>query len=600
MIDIYVLDSTFRNSSLVERYKSFIWTERFTSAGDFELVQTYLDSKTSPVKIGNYIAISDSHRLAKVDSMYLTMSDDNELLVKYTGESMEKIYDTRSVMPMVTPKYYWNAEAHDSPSLEKINGTTVRTNYFPNPRFFLEGLETAGGFIPKRTSTNSAYTTIVSSSRGLRIAGKTSTNDTYAQLNGVNLSPGNWIGIRAELTLDESLKGSLNPRSRRIVFFHRPSSGGSYSEILSPAAPNTSDETHVVELIFQVPANASDNFIRLYNGASGDNGIANWDRVMVLRYSTEAALREAMAKGYFDGDTAYLNEHPEIIFTGPEKGIIDKIIEETSLNNIDAPRENLPFTKGFPTDTTLSGYTNGQLDVSEDEVSVAAGPATVYSTLNSTADALNQGFFVMRNPTTGQLFTGSFSGTDRTLGQQEYNPILFSSELGNVTGLSEIRSNRLDRMFAAVYGRYDMIITDRSGNVLSHENILGLSRSILPVDAKDIDWPKDTAILEASLIARGVEELTAAVPINTLDGEITQPSNLVYEKDFAVGTMVSMRSESGATSSMRIVEYIFVSDDEGQRSYPTLTSTSFVEADSWEGQVSTLVWNDALGVWEEQ
>ena len=600
-MDIYVLSDSFRNESIVDKHQSFIWTERFSSSGDFELIQTFSDSLTSPVKIGKYIAISESHRVGKVDTSYFTMSDDGELLVKYTGLLIEKsVYSTRSIMPMVVPKYSWTGIPHDSESIETINGVETRRNRCKIPRFSLEGLETTAGFQPKKVTTNTFNATVLASNRGLRISGKADSIDTYAELGSLAFTPNKWYGIQAYLTLDEPQQGTLNARARSMAFFYRAGTTGDYSVIMSPQPPNIDGEPMLVEWVFRSPPNANYTLFRLYNGASSENGIVNWDELVIFQGDTEQKVRADLDKGYFDGDTAYLAVHPEAEFTAPIDQMLEYIIDETSLNNQNAPRENLPFGYGFPPGEPLDGYTEGLLPISDEEIMVSIRPTTVYDGLESTAKTLEQGFFIMRKPMTGELFTGGFGGTNRTMRQTLKDPILFSTELGNVTDLSELRSDRDTRKFAAVYGKNDMLVVDREGNTASHEDIIGLDRTIIPVDASDIDFAKNTLELEQALILRGQEVLLNQTDVNVLDGEITQTSTMVYEKDFAVGSMVTMQSISGVTSNMRVTEYTFISDENGQRSYPTLSIKDFIESDSWAGQPVALVWNDALGVWEEK
>jgi hypothetical protein len=47
-----------------------------------------------------------------------------------------------------------------------------------------------------------------------------------------------------------------------------------------------------------------------------------------------------------------------------------------------------------------------------------------------------------------------------------------------------------------------------------------------------------------------------------------------------------------------VTEQIFVSDLEGDRSYPTLQAVDLVQPGSWSAWSRTGIWNDAVGTWD--
>jgi hypothetical protein len=54
---------------------------------------------------------------------------------------------------------------------------------------------------------------------------------------------------------------------------------------------------------------------------------------------------------------------------------------------------------------------------------------------------------------------------------------------------------------------------------------------------------------------------------------------------------------------MRVTEQIFVSDSQGERSYPTLTVNTFITTGSWLSWMNNKVWLDLDGdatTWSEQ
>jgi len=114
---ITALDTSFNAVAIVEAYKSFIWTDRYTDVGDFELYvpasAPYLD------KIHNdfYLACSETvkgeiQRLMVVEKIeYKTdLEDGNSVLI--TGRSLESILDRRII---------WK----DDGSVTEINRETI-------------------------------------------------------------------------------------------------------------------------------------------------------------------------------------------------------------------------------------------------------------------------------------------------------------------------------------------------------------------------------------------------------------------------------------------------------------------------------------------
>ena len=88
--------------------------------------------------------------------------------------------------------------------------------------------------------------------------------------------------------------------------------------------------------------------------------------------------------------------------------------------------------------------------------------------------------------------------------------------------------------------------------------------------------------------------------MESIDGEVPNFEIFEYEKDYAVGSLITVRDDKGSANTMRISEYIFVSDEQGERAYPTLSMVDSIQAGTWSAVNPNLVWSDATGTWEEQ
>jgi hypothetical protein len=118
----------------------------------------------------------------------------------------------------------------------------------------------------------------------------------------------------------------------------------------------------------------------------------------------------------------------------------------------------------------------------------------------------------------------------------------------------------------------------------------GFQRRVMVVDASDItsDNPDVTSALEQ----RGAEALAQQRSFRAFDGEINPNSTYKYGTDYFLGDLVEMRNTDGVTNNMRVTEQIFVSDGEGERTYPTLSIALFIDTGSWLSWENAQVWED--------
>ena len=120
--------------------------------------------------------------------------------------------------------------------------------------------------------------------------------------------------------------------------------------------------------------------------------------------------------------------------------------------------------------------------------------------------------------------------------------------------------------------------------------------------ARTVSWNYNTTesdYINSKLVQRGKEELAKNRSLSAFDGELSQHSNYKYNTGYNLGDLVEMRNSDGVTNQMRVTEQIFVSDNEGERSYPTLTIDLFITPGSWFAWDYNQVWLDADGTWSE-
>jgi len=188
------------------------------------------------------------------------------------------------------------------------------------------------------------------------------------------------------------------------------------------------------------------------------------------------------------------------------------------------------------------------------------------------------GFRLVRDGDKSKLHFEIYTGDDRTTQQSVRTPVIFSPDLDNLQNVSEMQTIANTKNMAYVFGKTTSLIV--YGNDATSETA-GFDRRVLHVDASDIEETNPT-ILDALMYQRGAEALAGHRPLSAFDGEINQYSKYKYMRDYRLGDLIEMRNSDGATNHMRVTEQIFVSDAQGDRSYPTLTFNRLITPGSWD------------------
>jgi hypothetical protein len=234
----------------------------------------------------------------------------------------------------------------------------------------------------------------------------------------------------------------------------------------------------------------------------------------------------------------------------------------------------------FPVDTTPEP---------SDIIDYEMDPMTVYDAVKKLCDVYDMGFRLFRNYDLSELWFDIYMGSDRTSQQLDYPAVIFSSDLDNLKNTSQVATN-------ANYKNVAIVISPVGTRVVYStdvdSSVSGFDRRVMVVTANDItDVVPATA--NARMDQRGTEELAKAKKFSGFDGELTSNGQYRYGRDYFLGDLVELRSVVTGKSIMQVTEQIFVSDKEGDRSYPTLEIQKFVIPGSWDDAPADLVWDDA-------
>lgn len=292
------------------------------------------------------------------------------------------------------------------------------------------------------------------------------------------------------------------------------------------------------------------------------------DMTKISGPSIEQILDDRVAFLYKDDLTA----HPKWTLTGMTPfTTAEKIFEDICRDGLADPNDVIPFLSNveiFPPDGIQGPDT---------AITIELEPESVLNTIKALNELYDFGFRLVRNLDASQLVFNIYTGSDRTSGQSIRTPVIFSPDLENLKNPSELTSINGAKNLAYVYspvGFQEVVPEDVD------PNIEGFERQILVVKADDIT-DSTPAIATQLMIQRGKEELSKHRNFGVLDGEISQNSQYVYDRDYYLGDLVETRNSSGYSNYMRVTEQIFVSDREGDRAYPTLMTKQFNTPGSW-------------------
>lgn len=292
--------------------------------------------------------------------------------------------------------------------------------------------------------------------------------------------------------------------------------------------------------------------------------------------SLEKILDERVGYGSLSG----LNTNPKWALTGTPGNIARKMFHDICVAGILDTADIIPNIveqNVFPTSTIAE---------STDLITMEFELASLYTSMKNVCDLYDLGFRLVRNAETSTVYFDVYAGCDRTSHQTNFPAVIFSQELDNLKGTSEFMSSASYKTVAYVItpigsGKVYAIGVDPVSN--------GFDRRVLVVRADDLT---NAATLATDIQTRGNLELMKSRNLFAFDGEINESSGYKYGLDYNVGDIVEMRDVDGVVSNFRVTEQIFVSDAEGDRSYPTLSVNVFINPDSW------FVWNYNK-VWSE-
>lgn len=290
--------------------------------------------------------------------------------------------------------------------------------------------------------------------------------------------------------------------------------------------------------------------------------------------SIEAILLDRVAKN----STADLTTSPKWEITDEPADVARKIFHDICVTGILDPADVIPFIHEgtfLPPGTVAEPI---------DPITIELDPTTVYDAIEDLCTIWSMGFRMLRNFDASELWFDIYMGSDRTTAQTTLAPVIFTSSLDNLQDIKELKTIDKAKNVAYVYSPAGFLKVYPVG---VDEDVAGFERHVLVVNATDIT--SETTDIPGALLQKGMEELAKNRVSQSLDGEIAQNSQYKYGVHYNLGDIVEMRTDN-STNNMRVTEQIFVSDQQGERAYPTLSLNTFITTGSWLSWLNNKQW----------
>jgi hypothetical protein len=227
----------------------------------------------------------------------------------------------------------------------------------------------------------------------------------------------------------------------------------------------------------------------------------------------------------------------------------------------------------------------------ENTVWFSIEPKSLYTVIKGICDQFSMGFRIslQYNSNPPYLEFNHYTGRDLTTAQTENTPVVFNASLENLQNPTALKTSDKYKTVAYVLSPVGSAIVTLTFEGYSASNV---ERRVLLVIAKDITDSNPTVAME-QMSQRGAEELAKYARLSMVDGEVDQYTTYVYGQDYHLGDFVEVQNSDGGIEICRVTEHIYVSDGEGERSYPTLTAVEFVTPGTWSSwSVAGKTWAD--------
>lgn len=573
MIDIYVLDDEYKRSRVIDIYESLIWTERFNTKGDFELNLSKEQAQRFGIKEGEGLSIDDSTRIMVIHT--IVEKDDDEDYVTVSGPAFEKVLGERVLKEALIQR-----KPGDIPKPNTGEGITSSTVMFQTAK--------ATNSVPQGAWSATKPATIPEGQvLWVRVATNFTNGATDMQYRVIyDKDPGK-VESSSVSYVDSTSQSSTSKTWSSSV----PTGSGLGQYIWrAETTKYTNGESRVV---YQSSSKGSLNGTSISGGqylhiafADSVNGGTSFNREWVTGRLYIGTYKDTVQAGSSDKDSytwRSISEefNPDWVVKDTPQAIANMFYEHICIQGVLDPNDRILPRADSP-------YLPGTIPFPTDPVEVSVSATLLISIIEEICDSYDLGYRMGLNSDSEGVYFEIYSGNRRTSDQYDLDPVIFSPQLNNLSGISEVTSTKEYRNVAYVSSYLGITkVYPEEGD----QNIIGLKRRVLLVDGSKVSEEDKNPLDTIEKLGR--EELRKAAAERTLDGNIPENVDARYE----TGDIVEMRSAEGLTNEMRVTERIIVCDKEGKRVYPTLTTSKLIVPGTWDSWEANVTWDEAYGTW---
>lgn len=617
---VYILNQDFQKEDVIDDYRSFVWTERFNETGDFNLVLNPNQSYRVLFKEDRLLMIDESKRLMVVEDVEDSVDDQGEPSLVVTGRSYEAVMDSKvarlsNQLAIRSELKRGDFSSNDPSNFDEAfkDATSamyeITHNYTTPPMdnhllyMTIHGGAGARGTTELKNNSLPLTTPARYELRFKTVAGSANrmlSPEGFDEPLAVEMAESHQAAIGwlvAEDSREIVIIGGTNLPLKRMLQEELTSNG---IEVEMATAGNYPEhEYHQKQAIFNRTARGGavltvsqalmEAMITDLSSASSRANSANWTQ----KFHDFTSATKLAVNRYFAEHVLTLAP-PKIEVDGYPHEIVEELVEDSIVKS---SYSNYPTTVGFSTMSNpdrLSQidmediYDPGDIPWPEISLKTDISTRSLLKIVEEITQDHHLGFRMVRCPHCYKVKFSVYSGSDR------YESIRFSSEYENFTGARSYISFRDYRNVAYVSSNLGTIEVFIPG---TEENLKPNERRVLHVDAGNYSY--DDLDYRDDMYARGWNALLEHNQVNLVDGEVPQTVDYTYDVDYHLGDIVGVTAPDGTIGKMRVTEYIFISDAEGVRSYPTLSQEERVSLGTWLSAEWDIEWVDAEGTWSE-
>lgn len=540
-MDLFILDSQMRRTALLDQYTSLIWTERYSSAGEFELIIPSTGLSRSLLTQGTHLAINESARIMTIESVEDKTADDGTALLDVKGPSLEDILSDRVARNL----------AITNPNNDPTDLAWYFVNQLPADLIrqifqyvVIDHNIDPGDAIPFYTVGN-IYPADTIAEPDTEVSLSVSPSDLYSAIQ--QLCEIYDLGFRLVRNGDTS----------QLMF--NIYSGNDHTTLQSvlPAvifAPEL-DNLSNVSYLTQTGAYKNVAYVVSPDGTAWvyadntDPSVAGFERKTLFVDANDIKY----------ADRTQLLPAPYVITDSQQASI--KIIQQ--LTTITQEQHD-----------SLQKILNMKRLLTTDLTNITASVATPYAFVGTEVASI----------TAAETVVGITTDQHDGLVAMAAFIRLTSSQLSSLNTLVQ------NNVTLTAPQKTDITnAANRQSSAPMPTEVTDVNNSVALTNSYNV---AEDAALQIVLTQKGKEELAKNTNLAGFDGEISKNSQYIYGRDYQLGDLVEIRDSDQVTNQMRVTEQIFACDDTGDHAYPTLSEKLLITAGSWYAEPSAEVWND--------